>query len=242
MFQQMVQENCDVWVIAGDHSGSSLGYKGTKAIFSMAREHFKGPILACLGNHDYWVRGAKKRGSERSFLNVGIYSHSYHHPSLASWLDNYIRIVEVAKEHSIHLFEEDGLFRIGNSSNYTFAGHGLWYKHVPSSNDHYYMPIAVEGDTHRHMYKKTTDALMKQLEGLDDINDGTRIFVSHFPVIELNTVDLPWSGDPFLGSMLRDDLRFTTFLNGHSHGNLNGPIRWECGSEYYQPKYKVIVV
>ncbi len=241
MFQKMALEQCDVWVLAGDHSGSSWGYKGTRAIFRIAREHFKGPILAVLGNHDYWVRGRKIKGHDLNF--IGLSTNRYANPSLFSWQDNYNRIVESAKEHEIHLFEENGIYRFDQDVfNYTFAGHGLWYAIPPNSNDALYMPIAMEGDTHRHMYKKTTDALLKQLEGLNDATDGIRIFVSHFPVIELNDSDLPWSGDPFLGAMLRDDRQFTTFLNGHSHGDKNGPMRWECGADYYKPKYKIIHV
>lgn len=241
MFKEMATESCDVWVLAGDHSGSSLGLKGTRAIFRLAREHFKGPILACLGNHDYWVRGKKKKRNAE-LANVGIYNHSYSHPSLKAWNDNYANIVVAAKEYKIHLFEEDGVYRHPGMWGFTFSGHGLWYKMPPNSNDHLYMPIGVEGDTHRSMYKRTTDALLRQLEDLNGKEDGIRIFVSHFPILELKDSDLPWSGDPFLGAMLRDDYHFTTFLNGHSHGNHNGPMRWECGSDYFKPKYKVVQV
>lgn len=240
MFDELVKEQCDVWVIAGDHSGSSLGLKGSRAIFKLARERFDGPILACLGNHDYWVRGRKIKSHDLNF--VGINTPRYQYPSLHAWAENYTKIVESAKEHKIHLFEENGVYRFPGMWGFTFAGHGLWYKMPPNSNDHLYMPIALEGDTHRYMYKRTTDALLKQLESLNDKEDGIRIFISHFPVIELDLPDLPWSGDPFLGQMLQDQYQFTTFLNGHSHGNKNGPMRWECGSDYYLPKYKVITV
>lgn len=240
MFRNIAAENCDIWILAGDHSGSSLGLKGTRAIFRIAREHFKGPILACLGNHDYWVRGNKKKGHDLD--HVGISTWRYFHPSMGAWLDNYTKIVESAKEHQIHLFEEDGIYRFPDMWGFTFAGHGLWYNMPPNSNDHLYMPVGMEGDTHRYMYKKTTDALLKQLEGLNDKEDGIRIFTSHFPIIELDDQSMPWSGDPFLGAMLRDQYQFTTFLNGHSHGNKNGPMRWECGSDYYNPKYKIVYV
>ncbi len=241
MFQELVLENPDILVIAGDHSGSAYGFKGTRAIFQIAREYYKGPILACMGNHDYWVRGKKKTKNESPSLDKP-YSWQYLHPSLEVFNRNYSDIVKCAKECDIHLFEEDGVYRYPDMWGFTFAGHGLWYKMPPNSNDHLYMPIGIEGDTHRHMYKKTTDALLKQLDQLDDKEDGIRIFVSHFPVVEIEDRDLPWGGDPFLGQMLRDEKGFTTFLNGHTHGNRNGPLRWECGSDTYNPKYKIVSV
>lgn len=239
MFKKAIEEEFDILVLAGDHSGSYYGYKGTRAVFSIAREYFKGPILAVLGNHDYWTLGRKKRSNDLNL--VGIKTHRHYNPSLDAWNQNYRNIVESAKEHNIHLFEENGLFRFGEW-NYTFAGHGLWYAIPPNGNDALYMPIGIDGDTHRYMYKSSTDALFNQLQGLDDSSDGIRIFVSHFPVIELEDSDLPWSGSPFIGSELRDQYKFTTFLNGHSHGDKNGPMRWECGGDYYNPKYKIIEV
>lgn len=241
MFKELVTENCDVWVIAGDHSGTVNGLKGSRAIFRIAREYYDGPILACLGNHDYWVRGTKKKKTGL-YGGDNLYTNTYNHPDLARWNENYDGIVAAAKEHKIHLFEEDGVYRYPDMWGFTFAGHGLWYKYPPNSNDHLYMPTGVEGDTHRHLYKKTTDAMLNQLNQLNDQEDGIRIFVSHFPVIEIDDQSAPWCGDPFLGAMLRDEYQFTTFLNGHSHGNKNGPMRWECGSDYHNPKYKIVGV
>lgn len=223
MFKNLALEKPDVIVIAGDHSGSAYGYKGSRAVFKIARESFDGPILACLGNHDYWVQGRKRKDNDLNF--VGISTPRFHHPSLESWTRNYATIVAAAKEHRIHLFEEDGIYRFPGMWGFTFAGHGLWYAMPPNSHDSLYMPIGLEGDTHRSMYKRTTEVATKQLEQLNDKEDGIRIYVSHFPIVELNDSDLPWSGDPFFGEMLRTQYQFTTFLNGHSHGDKNGPLR-----------------
>lgn len=237
MFKDMAAENPDVVVLAGDHSGTHEGYRGVKGVFKLAREAFPAPfpIVACLGNHDYWVRGARKDSIDQ----IGM-EKSYGYPSLFQFNENYEKIVAEAKKQQVHLLEEDGVYRHSGIWGFVIAGHGLWYKYPPNSNDHRYLPYGIEGDTHRYMYKRTMDALMKQLEQLDDANDGIRTFVSHFPIIEVTDQSAPWDGDPFLGAMLRDEYQFTTFLNGHSHGNKNGPMRWECGSDYYNPKYKII--
>jgi predicted MPP superfamily phosphohydrolase len=235
MFAAMAAERPDVIVIAGDHSGTHEGNRGVKAVFKMARTAFPTtPIVACLGNHDYWIRGNKKRTDD--------FGRHYYHPSIDQFNDNYQKIVNHAETYNIHLLEEKGVFRFTDVWGIVIAGHGLWYKYPPNSNDDYFLPLGIEGDTHRHMYKKTTDALLKQLDQLDDANDGIRIFVSHFPIFNIADHDAVWCGDPFLGQMLHDDYQFTTFLNGHSHDNRSGPIRWECGSDYYNPKYKIVSV
>jgi predicted MPP superfamily phosphohydrolase len=235
MFQNLSADNPDVTVIAGDHNGGMYGYKGARAIFEIARRYYKGPIIACLGNHEYWVQGTKIK-------NVDLYdsrSARYVHPRLDVWMRNYETIVESAKEHQIHLLEEDGVFRW--NSVFAIAGHGLWYANPPNSNDALYMPLGVEGDTHRHMYKKTTNDLLKQLDTLTS-DDIFRIFVSHFPVVEIEERDREWAGDPGIGTMLMEQYGFNKFLNGHTHHNRSGPLRYECGSDYYNPKYKIIEV
>jgi predicted MPP superfamily phosphohydrolase len=235
MFATMAGENPDIVVIAGDHSGTHEGHRGTKAVFKMARSALPNtPIVACLGNHDYWIRGNKKK---TDLLGV-----NYHHPSIDQFNENYQKIVSHADKYGIHLLEKRGVFRHTDIWGIVIAGHGLWYKYPPNSNDDRYLPLGIDGDTHRYMYKRTTDALLKQLNQLDDANDGIRVFVSHFPIFNITDHDAVWCGDPFLGQMLHDDYQFTTFLNGHSHGNKNGPIRWECGSDYYNPKYKIVGV
>lgn len=236
MFVDMANDKPDVVVIAGDHSGTHEGQRGCKAIFKLARETMPTtPIIACLGNHDYWIRGVKKKTDSP-------YGKTYHHPSMDEFNRNYQDIVRHADTYDIHLLEEKGVYRFTDMWGFVIAGHGLWYKYPPNSNDHLYLPMGIDGDTHRYMYKRTTDALLEQLKQLDDDNDGIRIFVSHFPILNIKENDIPWSGDTFLGEMLYDDYQFRTFLNGHSHGNMNGPLRWEPGSDYYNPKYKIVGV
>lgn len=233
MFRDLVLESPDVIVIAGDHNGGMYGYKGSRAVFEIARKSFTGPILACLGNHDYWVQGVKIK-------NIDFYdsrSAKFVNPRLDVWMRNYETIKESAKEHNIHLFEEDGLFRFDNI--FAIAGHGLWYANPPNSNDALYMPIGVDGDTHRYLYKKTTKELLNQLDTLTS-DDLVRVFVSHFPVVEIEERDKAWAGDHWIGTMLMEQHGFTKFLNGHTHQNRNGPLRYECGSDYYNPKYKII--
>lgn len=236
MFERMLEDKPDVIVIAGDHSGTHEGARGCKAVFRIARSVFaETPIIACLGNHDYWVRGEKIK------TEFGV-ERTYHRPSLADFNINYENIVKSAEEFNVHLLEEKGVFRFNDLFGFVIAGHGLWYKYPPNSNDHLYLPLGIEGDTHRYMYKKTTDDLMKQLDQLDDANDGIRIFVSHFPVFSISDSEAVWAGDPFIGEMLHDKYQFTTFLNGHTHKNANGPTRWEPGSDYYNPRYKIVGV
>lgn len=235
MFENLALESPDVVVIAGDHNGGMYGYKGSRAVFEIARAKYSGPILACLGNHDYWVRGQKIKNS----INYSYSDFRYRSPGLLEWTRNYESIIESAKKYNIHLFEEDGLFRW--NSIFVIAGHGLWYANPPNSNDALYLPIGVEGDTHRHLYKRTTQQLLDQLEGLTE-DDMIRVFVSHFPVVEIQENDRHWAGDPGIGTMLQEQYGFNKFLNGHTHGNRDGLLRYECGSDYYNPKYKIIKV
>jgi predicted phosphodiesterase len=235
MFDEAQAEAPDVVIVAGDHNGGGYGYKGSRAIFEIARRYFAGPILACLGNHDYWVQGAKSK----LYDPYDSRTPRFKNPNLSEWNYNYQTIKESAKNNNIHLFEEDGIFRFDNI--FAIAGHGLWYANIPNSNDALYMPIGVEGDTHRYMYKKTTEALLNQLTHLTD-DDIIRVFVSHFPVVEIEERDREWAGDPNLGDMLKEQYGFTKFLNGHTHQNRSGTLRYECGSDYYNPKYKIIEV
>lgn len=254
MFKEMAAENPDVVIIAGDHSGTHEGWRGSRRVFQLAREAFPTtPILACLGNHDYWIRGQKRRNHNRM---ESMADDKYNHPSLSEFMENIDKTIEEAKNNNIHLFEVDGAWRPKDIWGYVILGHGLWYKFVPDSNDEKYMPLGLEGDTHRYMYKRTLNEFLPQLDTLTD-DDLTRIFVSHFPITEIRGVDEEpgpeahksayrsdprWSGDPALGKMLQEDYKVEKFINGHTHGNADGPLRYECGSDYKNPRYKIMEI
>jgi predicted MPP superfamily phosphohydrolase len=216
MLKNAQKESIDVWVLAGDYCGGTDGQHSTRTIFRMVRQAFPNtPILAVVGNHDYWTENA----------------------NLLSFYRNNSLIIEHAKENNIHFLDEDGIWR---KDGVAIIGHTLWYQSPnPPTNDAHWLPKGLEGDTHRFLYKHSYNTLLQQATGFTE-EDLTRVVVTHFPIIEVAPKDEQWSGDWRLGKFLQDAYGVELFLNGHSHQNHNGPLRYECGSDYCLPKYKVI--
>lgn len=218
----MAASEPDLVVLAGDYCGSFHGGRDTAWTFRAMREVWRGPIVAVLGNHDYWEQG-NQSGSR---------------PSLHEWVEGYRRIVEAKEETGIHLFESDGIYR---QDGWTFLGHGLWYgtrEHISISNDYRHIPFDVEGNTYGYFNQKWSRAMDVQMLGIteDDINLG---FISHFPVVDLD--DSAWCGPKFLGERLLE-IGVEVFINGHTHGNMNGPRRFECGADYGMPRYRIVSI
>jgi len=162
--------------------------------------------------------------------------------------DNYNKIVETFKINNVHFIDEDGLYTHPDFPLIKFMGVSGWYQNQrPPTNDHNFLPKAYPSfhDILRH---RAHDLLGKQINALDLIYDkdmDTVVFVSHFPVIRVEGDrrgfdDFCWS--EALGEVIQKEYNCKMFLNGHAHMNYSGPLRWECGSDYYNPKYKIIKI
>lgn len=226
VFRNIFKQKPDVVVIAGDNCGNFSGSEDTITIFNLARKVLPSvPILACLGNHDYWEKGLSKSGN---------YSENIR-PDFDYWINCYENIIKVAEDLDIHLFEKKGLARI---NGITFAGHGLWYNKNPNTKDKFHMPNEFSGTVDEFMNKVAEFDLKCQIDDLNK-DDVLKIFVSHFPVVEIAEENAPWCANPEIGDFLIKE-GFQYFLNGHSHQNRSGPLRWESGSEDMQPRFKII--
>ncbi len=224
------EEQFDVLVNAGDNCGGSNGEKSTNTIAAMLREAFpEKPILWVNGNHDMWLAGKKISGDRETRRKQ---------PSQHTWLVMLSSIEERLKKHKIHFLDKDGPFRL---DGWTFVGHSLWYGNTnPPTNDKLWMPIGIEGDTNAFLCKKSLKELDENLDKLtsDDIN---LVFCSHFPIVELETaMDEQFGGPKYIGDFLKTQYNIRYFLNGHAHMFFNGPLRYEAGSDYGNPKFLIV--
>ena len=233
----IASHNPDVLVLAGDFNGGVSGHSAVNFTLDIVRKYLNDVnILSCLGNHDYWIRGNKVRRHD-PHPSSGI---EYNRPTMSKWTKNYEKIVESFRKFGVHFLDEDGVWRMDSKfPGYAIVGHTGWYNyHNPPTNDFRYMPNSIEA-SHPEMNKKAYKKLEEHLSKLED-RDIKRIFVSHFPVVELKTENLSFGGNPRVGELLRNEFNCEIFLNGHFHERHNGPLRFECGSDYGHPKYLII--
>lgn len=153
-------------------------------------------------------------------------------PSVADFLENYRLILQAFKESAIHFLDKDGIWR---QDGVTILGHSGWYHTRPTSNDWNFIPKNIEGDTHHYLQKLAYQELDATLSSLDE-DDTTRVFVSHFPVLDCN----PWDGNPTTGELLKNEFGVKYFISGHSHTAQNGPLHYRSNSDYYNPTYTML--
>lgn len=220
----MVAYSPELIVNLGDNCGGIDGAKSTRTITKFIREYFPvTPIVACLGNHDYWCSSGR-RGS----------------PSPERFAENLMAIKATFAEFNVHFLDTDGPFR--SSVGATFVGHTLWYGSNPNTNDLSWMPIALDGDTHRYMRTRAYSELFANLDKLTEA-DSLRVFCSHFPVVEFKSyLDIQYSGSKQLGDTLMADYNISKFMNGHAHQRHEGPLRYEPGSDYGNPRFLTIEI
>ena len=246
MFKAMAQEDFDLLIHCGDYNGGSKGAGAVKLTLDMIRAEMPEiPILSVLGNHCFYHPGKRLRFAD---CIPGVRTHG--HPSFAQFQINYDKICQTFKDNNVHFLDEDGIYQNPDFPEVIICGHTGWYNFPdPPTIDANYLPLALEGHTHKYMERRARAAFFKQLDALDKFYDAKiheLIFVSHFPVI--NSVDDQkgsfemFSWDERLGDMLQEDYKCKFFLNGHSHRLCKGPLRWESGSDYYNPKYHIIGV
>lgn len=217
--RNIAKQRPDVIVHAGDFSGGFAGAPMVQKTVERLRRHNSGPIVVTIGNHDYWCG---------------------YNLSVEQFWANYRAIVACFKKHDIHFLDEDGPLTSGDCQ---FVGCTGWYSNPnPPTNDINFMPLGMGGDTHRYLFKRAIDIVTQQ-QGLLD-HSKKIIFVSHFPVIDAGPDykgsfgDFCWAGG--WGKHLQNGWGIQNFFNGHSHRLHKGPLRWESGSDYYNPKFLVI--
>jgi len=226
MFTNMSKENFDVLVHCGDYSGGSTGYKSVRPTVEMMRDKFPDKtIISVIGNHDLW---------------------SGKNSSLEKFYDNYEKIKEIFEENKIHFLDTDGIYV---QDNIVFIGSSGWYTNPrPFTNDAKWMPIGVGGDTNSFLLNKAERLLFESEDQLNSIYtpDIKVVFVSHFPVINTegdykgSFADYSWS--EFIGDYFKSKYECKYFLNGHSHAFHHGPLRYEAGADYRDPKYQLIEI
>lgn len=218
------QDPFDLLVHNGDYCGGTEGARSVRSTVKMIRELFPDkPFISTIGNHDLWCL---KRSSRKKF------------PSLTDFQENYDGIIKTFQDNQVHFLDEDGPYRF---LDWTFIGHCGWYLNpAPNTNDQYYLPFGIEGNTHHHLYKKA----QRQLE--DNINklstsDTNIIFCSHFPVIKCEKDALfdKYSWSSSIGDFFQEEYHCNIFLNGHAHQYVEGPLRFESGSDYGKPAFKI---
>lgn len=232
MLRNTSNEDFDLILHCGDYCGGLIGHKSVKSTVTLIRSFFPDkPFLSVIGNHDFWYFKDKKRPSEKNF--------NY----------NYQKIKEVFSENNVHFLDEDGIYQHPDFENIIFTGNSGWYNNpMPPTNDKDYLPLAIEGDTNSYLERSARNKLYKQLDQLDQIYEkGYHIicFVSHFPVVKAEDYKGKFelfSWDESISKLFQEDYDCKHFFCGHAHQLHKGPLRYECGTDYCNPKYHIIEV
>jgi len=220
------ETNIDLIVGCGDYTGGKYAPTCIDVITSKIREAYPTtPFVSVLGNHDYWIMEKKR--------------------SMTEWTRQNQRIQEVFARHNVHFLDKDGVLALEDTTlgKVSMVGHSGWYHNPnPPTNDGRWMPM-FQVPTHGHMYSTAYSELLTNLGTVP--KDSKVIFVSHFGVNKDSQQDWKggfetFGGDPNIGLLLQNDYACTTFLQGHAHTLRQGPLNWECGSDYYYPKFQVI--
>lgn len=232
MLLKASKEDFDVIVHCGDYCGGTKGHKTTRATVELIREIFPDkPFVSVLGNHDYWYRKDGRPSAEEYYTNLE-------------------KIRQCFQENDVHFLDEDGIYVHPDFPGVVIMGHSGWYKNPdPPTNDYRYLPWGLDGNTNWTMYKNSTAAITEQMDELKHMgfepSIHTLVYVSHFPVIEAKDYkggfDL-YGGDSLIGKLIAKEYGCRHFLNGHAHQFHCGPLRYEAGSDYYNPKHQIIEV
>lgn len=222
MFGEIAELKPDILVNAGDYCGASMGWKSVRQITQITRAHLPTiPIVSVLGNHDYWCASGTAR------------------PRLIAFQSNLARIGQVFDEHKIHWLDRDGIYDVPDTDIQVLGDSGWYANSNPPTNDRNYLPVGIEGDTNSYLASKAYARASTQLASLRP--GSTRIWASHFPVYKLGAdykgdfETYSWSAQ--LGQVLTSEYNVSYILEGHSHYRREGPLVWNCGSDYSMPRY-----
>lgn len=230
LLKDMAVDKPDLIINCGDNTGTLVGHKCTKRVAKIFRDTFPDtPILWTNSNHDRWCADSNRR------------------PSMDKYLDNLAKIEQTLKDNNIHYLDNDGVYKHPDHPDLFFVGCSGWYGHPnPPTKDANYLPFGYDGDTHRAILRDTENDLHRNLATIEKFDKAvdTMVFISHFPVINTGddykgTFEL-FSWREAIGTFLIEEYGCKYFLNGHAHQLHTGPLRYECGSDYYKPKYQLI--
>lgn len=244
MLQEAVAEKPDMIIHAGDYSGGLIGHRGVTSTVKLIRKYFpETTYLSTIGNHDYWIRGARIKNDPVDEMFLGP---QYRNPSLSQFNSNLKKIEDTFHKHNVIFLDNCPLI----TDEFIFIGVSGWYNHPrPRTNDQRYLPIGIEGDTNAFLLKQSWTKLEAHIEYIKEFNlpaGREVVFISHFPVVNTGPdykggfEEFCW--DAKLVPFLQEELGVKKFINGHAHQLHTGPLRYESGSDYYLPKYTVIEV
>lgn len=216
MLKKLMTEKFDILIHCGDWVSSKQRQLETS--FKLFRKIIPKeiPILAVIGNHDFW------NGDEK-FKNSSL------------MLENHNRLFQ---EYDIH-YLENGPFIFQNVGFYGFNG---WYHSTrPATNDTRWMPRFFEGlDPHvyfNNIARKKAFELLN-LELLYEKN----VLVTHFPFFTDHIKYAEFCAD--MNYMDPFTEKFDLMLVGHSHKECDW-VKNKCrvvnaGSDYNFPRYKIV--
>lgn len=224
VFADMAEAKPDVITIAGDHTGDHPD--SPRLVFELARKHYDGPIIACLGNHDYWVHEKCKDQETMT----------------AEFEKTMRQAVQAAEDNNIHLLEEHGVWTHPEHYGICVLGHGGWYyRNHRNSNDYSYLPRKYQGvEINQWMNDRAIREVRKQITTLTE-DDWTRVAMTHMPVTHMGIGEWQHFGEEQLGDLLLE-AGCKKFIHGHMHEKKNGPNRYESGSNGYQPQFFIMEV
>lgn len=230
----------DVYVNAGDDNGGYWGARASMMVSRMEADAMPSSTLRIKvpGNHDFWHIDVSRGRGRRARDNAG-------RPSPSSWMAAREELFKAYADLGFHCLNRDGGVSIGA---WYFVGHSMWYESPnPRTNDGLYLPIGIEGDTHRFLRKEGSDALWDQLDvrgELSPLRRGNLAVVSHFPIVgpRFDSQERLTAEESTLAAVLREDHGARIYLNGHMHQQHLGPLRYEAGSNQtvglaHSPRY-----
>lgn len=247
MLREAAKTDFDVLVHCGDYCGTELGWKCVKKTVEQIRKVFPDKAyVSVLGNHDYWCKTNKKTKIVNSFGEV---TYKTTRPHAADYLVNLENIIKIFKDNDVHFLDRDGVYIHPDFTYAPIIGASGWYTNPnPPTTDYMRLPLGLEGDTNRFLLKETERRLFETAdEQLRDFDPSWQslVFVSHFPVIKGEDYkgrfeDFSWG--EYIANYFIEKYGCKYFLNGHSHQTHDGPLRYECGSDYHNPKAKIVEV
>lgn len=215
----IAKENPDVICLAGDHTGDHPD--ATRMIYQIIRDYYDGPIVSCLGNHDYWAHIPVKNQDDM----------------IKEFELKMRQAVSAAEDYNVHLLEEHGAWSNPEHYGIVILGHGGWYheQHFDgrdSSNDYAYLPIKYQGTRiAKWLNQRAELAIRGQISTLTD-DDWTRIAMTHMPVVDPLITEYRAAGEPKIGELLRH-AGCKKFLSGHIHNvRHEGPYRYQAGGDH----------
>lgn len=235
--KEMAKPAPDILINCGDNTGTTVGWRCTKVLAEMVRDVFPTtPILWTNGNHDLWCAEPKKK---------------QRFPAMKDFDENLKKIQDILREQNIHYLDKDGVYQHPDFPKIFFMGAMGWYNNPnPPTNDCNFLPYGVSGSTNRHILLETEKDVWRNEEGLTtfDLTRDQLVFISHFPVVKVGE-EGDWKGsfedfswNEGIARHFQEFYNCKYFLNGHAHALHQGPLRWESGSDYKDPKFQIIKI